>query len=195
MARRYVMTARRKAALRKAQLASARKRKGSRRRKVVAGVVGVVAVGSVLGYRSYNTKVEIAQRKHLEYKAWNKRVSSLWVEFDSDYETARKARPHKQPRRYKKRPASIQSLETIRNVRAQKYGVAGRGANLFGRAITKPSPVFVRTSKIHGPMRAPKLSHIRKYPRGRGYDFLVGKRRVSVDFTTPARRRLIENYR
>lgn len=39
MARRYVMTARRKAALRKDQLASARKRKGSRRRKVVAGAV------------------------------------------------------------------------------------------------------------------------------------------------------------
>lgn len=44
MARRYVMTARRKAALRKAQLASARKRKGSRRRKVVAGAVGTALV-------------------------------------------------------------------------------------------------------------------------------------------------------
>ena len=62
---RYVMTARRKAALRKAQLVSARKRRGrklSRRKKAVVGAAvvtaGAVAVGGV-AYRSYDKRNNI----------------------------------------------------------------------------------------------------------------------------------------
>lgn len=73
---RYVMTARRKAALRKAQLASARRRKGISRRRV-AGVLGTVAVGYLVGrevtgtntYRKNKAKVKnITKRKRVGYK-------------------------------------------------------------------------------------------------------------------------------
>jgi len=59
--RKYRMTPRRKAALRKAQIASARKRRGHRRKRVakVAGVIGatLVAGGTVYaGGKFYNSK-------------------------------------------------------------------------------------------------------------------------------------------
>jgi hypothetical protein len=186
MARRYVMTPKRRAALRKAQLVSARKRKrkGSRRRKAVkTGVIGTVAVGSVLGYRSYNTRTEIAQRKHLEHKAWSTRVKALPVEFDEDILFAQMTKPHKQPRRYRKRPASVQSLGTIRSTRAKKYGAAGKAANVFGRAVTKPSPVTISSRKANHKFKTiPRFLGVRKYPRGKGYDVLAGNRRWSIDF-------------
>lgn len=183
MAHRYVMTARRKAALRKAQLVSARKRKrGSRRRKVATGVLAAGTVAAVAGYRSYNTRTEIAQRKHLEHKAWNIRVKSLPVEFDEDILTARMMKPHKQPRRYRRRPSSVQSLGTIRSTRAKKYGAAGRAANVFGRAVTKPSPVRIKSRKATTFKTIPKLAGVRTYRQGRGYDILAGNRRWSVDF-------------
>jgi hypothetical protein len=151
---RHVMTARRRSALRKAQLASAKKRR-SRRKKVVAGVLTVGTVGAVMGYRSYNAKTELAQKKHLEHIAWGIRVKSMDVEFDEDYIKAELARPHKQPRRYSKRPKSVQSLGTIRAVRAKKYGRAGKAVNAFGKAITKPSPVHVTANRRSAPL-APK---------------------------------------
>jgi len=57
MARRHVMTARRRVALRKAQLASARKRKRSRATKVIA--VGVLATGSLIAGKKVSNHVKL----------------------------------------------------------------------------------------------------------------------------------------
>jgi hypothetical protein len=68
-------------------------------------------------------------------------------------------KPHKQPRRYRRRTAAVQSLSTIRAVRAKKYGVLGKSANVFGRAITKQSPIKV----IYSGRRAPQAPFTPKF--------------------------------
>ena len=66
---RHVMTARRRAALRKAQIASARKRRGGRkrvsRRKKIAGGVGVLGVLGGVGFYRKN-KWRIAEGKLIQ---------------------------------------------------------------------------------------------------------------------------------
>lgn len=56
MARAYRMTSARRAAIRKAQLASARKRRGKRKKKIIAGSVAAVGVVGVTMYATKNRR-------------------------------------------------------------------------------------------------------------------------------------------
>lgn len=145
---RHVMTARRRAALRKAQLVSARKRKrGSRRRKVAVGVAGTIAVGSVLGYRKYDRGQELAQHRHLTAKAHN----ALWkanIHGGDGDEYWHSVKVPAQPRRYRNRPKSQQTKLSIAQ---HRKSVFGKTASRAGRVITKPSPVNVKISKRSTP--------------------------------------------
>ena len=139
---RYRMTPKRRAALRKAQLASARKRKRGlsrkTKRRIATGIVAGVAVGSVLGYRAYDRRVEERQRAHLHTKAFTARKKlPIWDSGDLLIEPGKLG---KQPRRYRKRPASVQSIGTIRSTRAKKYGRAGRAVNTVGRTVKYQAP-------------------------------------------------------
>lgn len=188
---RYRFTAKRRAALRKAQKVSARKRRKGISRKKKAAVVGGVAVAAIVGYRTYNGRVEAAQKKHLEYKAWNARAK-LAAEFDDDYLHASTLKPHKQPRRYRRRSSSVQSLSTIRAMRAQKYGRVGKAANLFGRGITAYNPHKVGASRRPTPFAPfkPKKTKINlSTGQIRQVQQRVGKNTYTFSYTYSPRRK------
>lgn len=181
------MTAKRRAALRKAQLASARKRKkSSRRKKVAVGIVAGVAVGSVLGYRAYDKRVEIGQRKHLEHKAWNARLK-LPMEFDEDILRAQDAKPHKQPRRYAKRPASQQTKLSIAQHRKT---VLGKAVSRADRVITTPAPYQVKIkAKRHSIKQSgPRFQHV-GLSRTHVFGARVGNTRASLSVRRTKRKR------
>lgn len=106
----------------KAQKVSARKRRGRKAGILAVGGVAVLA-GGAIAYRKYDRSVEQAQHKHISYKAWNARVKNMHVEYDDDILHARLLQPHKQPRRYSKRPLAIQ---TKRAIQLHRKTVLGR---------------------------------------------------------------------
>lgn len=176
---RYRMTPKRRAALRKAQLASARKRrKGlSRKKKVAIGIVAGVAVGSVLGYRSYDRRVESAQKAHLSAKAWTVRVKSMPMEFEDDLYHANKPVP-RQPRRYRNKPLSQQTKLSIAQ---HKKTVVGRKLAKAERVITKPAPYQVRTTirRHQSKQSGPRFQHL-GLSRSHVFGTRVGKTRASI---------------
>lgn len=109
----------------KAQKVSARKRRGRKAGIIAATTIGGAATigAGVIAYRKYDRSVEQAQHKHISYKAWNARVKNMHVEYDDDILHARLLQPHKQPRRYSRRPLAIQ---TKRAIQLHRKTVLGR---------------------------------------------------------------------
>lgn len=100
MARRYVMTAKRRAALRKAQLASARKRRRSRQS----------AIRKAAGSRRTQSARGSGQHRKVAYKNYDKAVE---LAYRSSGKSARSAKVHAKARKYGRRAVKAYGVAAI----------------------------------------------------------------------------------
>lgn len=175
------MTARRRAALRKAQLASAKKR---RRRRAVAGVATVGVLAATMKYRKYDRGQEANQALHLEAKANNALFKAGIHGGDGEEYTYSVSVPP-QPKRYRNRPASQQ---TKRSIAQHRKTVLGKAVSRADSVITQPAPVRVRVTarKFDHAQSGPRFKKV-KLSNAMVFGARVGNRRVSATLDTPRR--------
>lgn len=143
----------------KAQKVSARKRRGIRK-GVLVGVGAAAVLGTgIVAYRQYDRRQEKAQSGYLWKKAFEAQHSGnrMHEEYGGQWKDYDAARRHglnpKQPRRYRNRPASIQSKNAIALHRKKVLGNrVGSLINITERVITTRAPysATVTSRKING---------------------------------------------
>lgn len=150
----------------KAQKVSARKRRGVRKGVLVGiGTAAVLGTG-IAAYRSYDRRTERNQHTYLMNKALNIRLAKLPLQESGEggHQVIEKMLMGKrkipnQPRRYSKRPASIQTKLSIQQHRKKVLGTrTGSMINVLENTVTGRSPVELSISKRSTPM-APWKPH------------------------------------
>lgn len=199
MARKYgTFTASRRAALRKAQLASAAKRRGKGKRKVsnrtkrvakTVGIVGLAAAGGYGAYRATGSKVIVSKRTPTVYKQTVK-VSGSPIKFDNSgfrVGTGRKfttqGSPIGKPGLRVRSGARGPSLTYLsRNKRGDRNIIVATGVRtgIFGSKISghprrvtqfKPERAFVR----RGAFKKSNYAHTNRAKRNQGL-LITGKK-------------------
>lgn len=167
----------------KAQKVSARKRRGVRKGVLVGVGTAAVLGTSIAAYRAYDRRTERNQHTYLMKKALDIRLAKLPLQESGEgghqvieqMLMGQKKIP-KQPRRYSKRPKTIQTKLSIQHHRKKVLGHrTGSMVNALDNAITRKSPVSAyvgRRSTPHGPWKI----NLSKFSDARRSDYRVQQR-------------------